>query len=72
MANLEAKTISAVLNDKQVHILLQANIDTILRTHNDVWGFVRNYYEQNQTVPPANIVKQQFNCVLTFSTTILR
>ena len=60
MANLEAKTISAVLNDKQVHILLQANIDTILRTHNDVWGFVRNYYEQNQTVPPANIVKQQF------------
>ena len=61
MANLEAKTISAVLNDKQVHILLQANIDTILRTHNDVWGFVRNYYEQNQTVPPANIVKQQFN-----------
>ena len=60
MANLEAKTLSAVLNDKQVHILLQANIDTILRTHNDVWGFVRNYYEQNQTVPPVSIVKQQF------------
>ena len=60
MANLEAKTLSAVLNDKQVHVLLQANIDTILRTHNDVWGFVRNYYEQNQTVPPASIVKEQF------------
>ena len=60
MSNLEAKTISAVLNDKQVHILLQANVDTLLRTHGDVWEFVRNYYEQNQSSPPVNIVKQQF------------
>jgi replicative DNA helicase len=60
MANLEAKTLSAVLNDKQVHVLLQANVDTLLRTHNDIWDFTRNYYEQNQTVPPINIVKQEF------------
>ena len=58
--NLEAKTISAALNDKQIHVLLQANVETLLRTHNDIWEFVRNYYEQNQTVPPSNIVKQQF------------
>ena len=61
MSNLEAKTISAVLNDRQVHVLLQANIDSILRTHKDIWEFVRNYYEQNQTVPPINIVQQQFS-----------
>lgn len=60
MANLEAKTLSAVLNDKQVHVLLQANVDTLLRTHNDIWGFIRNYYEQNQSVPPTNIIKQEF------------
>lgn len=60
MANLEAKTLSAVLNDKQVHVLLQANVDTLLRTHNDVWEFVRNYYEQNQTVPSPKIVKERF------------
>ena len=58
--NLEAKTISAVLNDKQIHVLLQANVDTLLRTHNDIWKFVRDYHEQNQTMPPVNIVKQQF------------
>ena len=58
--NLEAKTLSAVLNDKQVHVLLQANIDRLLRTHNDVWEFVRNYYEQNQTVPSPKIVKEKF------------
>ncbi len=58
--NLEAKTISAVLNDKQVHVLLQGSVDSLLRTHTDVWDFVRNYYEQNQTVPPINIVCDQF------------
>ena len=61
MANLEAKTISAVLNDKQVHVLLQANVDNLLRTHGDIWDFIRNYYEQNQSVPPVNIVQQQFS-----------
>ena len=60
MANLEAKTISAVLNDKQVHVMLQANADTLLRTHGDIWQFIRNYYEQNQCSPPINIVRQQF------------
>jgi replicative DNA helicase len=61
VSNLEAKTLSAVLNDKQVHVLLQANVAVLLRTHNDVWDFIRNYYEQNQTVPPVNIVKQEFS-----------
>jgi replicative DNA helicase len=69
MSNIEAKTISAVLNDKQVHILLQANVDTLLRTHNDVWGFVRSYYEQNQSVPPVNIVKNEFTDFEYFSDT---
>lgn len=58
--NLEAKTLSAVLNDKQMHVLLQANIDQILRTHGDIWTFIREYYEENQTVPPLNIVKEKF------------
>lgn len=60
MANVEAKTLSAVLNDKQVHVLLQANVDRLLRTHNDVWEFIRNYYEQNQTVPSPKLVKEKF------------
>lgn len=60
MANLEAKTLSAVLNDKQIHILLQANAGQMLRTHADIWDFIRDYYEQNQTAPPINVVQQKF------------
>lgn len=60
MNNTEAKVISAVLNDKQVHVLLQANIDNLLRTHNDVWNFIRNYFEHNSAVPPVNLVIDKF------------
>jgi len=56
----EAKLISAVLNDKQVHVLLQANVDNLLRTHTDVWTFIRNYFEANSAVPPTNLVVEKF------------
>jgi replicative DNA helicase len=59
--NLEDKVLSAVLKDKQVHVLLQANVDTMLRTHTDIWHFIKNYYEKNQSVPPTNIIKQNFS-----------
>ena len=60
MANIESKLISAVLEDKQVHVLLQANVDNILRTHNDIWTFIRNYFENNGSVPPASLVVDKF------------
>ena len=60
MNNTEAKLISAVLSDKQVHVLLQANVDNLLRTHTDVWHFIRNYFEVNSAVPPVNLVVEKF------------
>ena len=60
MNNTEAKLITAVLNDKQVHVLLQANVDNLLRTHNDVWNFIRQYSENNQSVPPTSLVVEKF------------
>ncbi len=60
MNNTEAKLITAVLTDKQVHVLLQANVDNLLRTHNDVWNFIRNYSEANGTVPPTSLVVEKF------------
>ena len=60
MNNTEAKVISAVLHDKQLHVLLQANVETLLRTHNDVWNFIRLYAENNGTVPPSSLVIEKF------------
>jgi replicative DNA helicase len=58
--NTESKLISAVLKDKQAHVLLQANIEGILKTHLDVWQFIRKYYEHNGTVPPTELVIEKF------------
>jgi len=58
--NTETKLISAVLEDKQVHVLLQANVDSLLRTHNDVWNFIRLYSENNGMVPPVHLVVEKF------------
>ena len=60
MNNTEAKVISAVLEDKQVHVLLQANVEVLLRSHKDVWNFIRLYSENNGTVPPTNLVVEKF------------
>ena len=49
MQDLEAKVLSAVLNDKQIHVLLQANVDNLLRTHNDVWNFIRLYFDNKNS-----------------------
>jgi replicative DNA helicase len=60
VSNTESKLISAVLSDKQIHVLLQANVDTILRTHNDIWQFIRLYFEQNGSAPPESLVVEKF------------
>ena len=60
MSSAEDKLLSAVLQDKQMHVLLQANVETILRTHKDIWNFIRLYSEQNGTVPPASLVVDKF------------
>ena len=60
MIDTESRLISAVLKDKQIHVLLQANVDNIMRTHNDVWQFIRRYAEVNGSVPPASLVVEKF------------
>lgn len=60
MNSTESKLISAVLQDKQIHVLLQANVDNLLRTHNDIWQFIRNYSEQNASLPPTSLVVEKF------------
>ena len=60
MNNTEAKLITAVLKDKQIHVLLQANVDNLLRTHSDIWNFIRLYFENNQSLPPVDLVREKF------------
>lgn len=60
MTNVEDRIISAVLEDKQLHVLLQANVESLLKTHGDIWQFIRKYAEVNGTVPPPSLVVEKF------------
>lgn len=60
MTNVEDRVISAVLEDKQLHVLLQANVESLLKTHGDIWQFIRKYAEVNGTVPPPSLVVEKF------------
>ena len=40
--------------------MLQANVENLLTTHTDVWQFIRSYYENNLTAPPADLVIDKF------------
>ena len=60
MISLEDKLLTAVLNDAQIHVLLQADAGKLFRTHGDVWSFVKDYYDQNQIVPSVRLVKEKF------------
>ena len=43
-----------------MHVLLQADVEKLLRTHGDIWEFVRKYFEINQAVPPKELVIEKF------------
>jgi len=60
MDNVEDRVISAVLNDKQIHVLMQANVDHLFKTHYDIWSFIKDYSSQNSTVPPVHLVVERF------------
>jgi replicative DNA helicase len=60
VSSTESKVISALLQDKQMHVLLQADVEKLLRTHGDIWEFIRKYFEINQAVPPKDLVIEKF------------
>ncbi|MFZ9241643.1 MAG: DnaB-like helicase C-terminal domain-containing protein [Sediminibacterium sp.] len=59
-AELESKVLSAVLKDKQIHVLLQANPDSLFKTHKDIWEFIKNYQNQNGSLPTVNLVTEKY------------
>jgi replicative DNA helicase len=58
--SIETKVLTAVLRDKQVHVLMQNNIGEYLITHGDVWEFISNYVDKNGSLPPETVVVENF------------
>lgn len=57
--NLEAKLISSVLDDKQIHILMQSDVDSLLRTHLDIWKTIKEHYQIYDRVPSLDTIQEK-------------
>ena len=58
--SVETKILTAVLRDKQIHVLMQANPDELFVTHKDIWGFIKDYVSKNGSLPPEGLVVDSF------------
>lgn len=60
MPGLEAKAISAVLNDKRMHTFLAGNAGALMGDHTDIWQWIERYYTKYASLPNADYVLEQF------------
>jgi replicative DNA helicase len=60
MSDVETKILTALLKDKQIHVLMQANPDELFVTHKDIWGFIKDYVSKNGSLPPEGLVVDSF------------
>lgn len=60
MQNLEARAISAVLNDKRMHTFLAGNAGAMMGDHTDIWQWIERYYQKYSSLPNPETVVEQF------------
>lgn len=59
--NPEARLINAVCKNKDIHTLLEGDVDALFTSYGDVWEKgVKGYYYKYGTVPDASLIAEKF------------
>lgn len=56
----EAAVITAVCNNKDIHVLFENNVDTLFSNTSDIWDFIKEYYNETKQVPSIDLVETRF------------
>lgn len=56
----EVEVISAVCKNKDIHIMYENNVDSMLKNCGDVWDFIKEYYNETKQVPDENLLATRF------------
>lgn len=56
----EVEVISSVCKNKDIHVLFDNNADELIQDCADVWGFIKDYYDQTRQVPDAELLATRF------------
>jgi len=58
--NEEVEVISSVCRNKDIHVMFDNNADELIHDCADVWGFIKDYYDQTRQVPDAELLTTRF------------
>ena len=58
--NEEVEVISSVCRNKDIHVMFDNNADELIHDCADVWGFIKDYYDQTRQVPDAQLLTTRF------------
>lgn len=56
----EVEVISAVCKNKDIHVMYENNVDSMLRNCADVWDFVKEYYNETKQIPDTDLLATRF------------
>jgi replicative DNA helicase len=56
----EVEVLSSVCKNKDIHILFDNNADELIKDCADIWGFVKDYYDQTRQVPDSDLLVTRF------------
>ena len=56
----EVEVISSVCKNKDIHVLFDNNADELIKDCADVWGFIKDYYDQTRQIPDADLLVTRF------------
>lgn len=56
----EVEVISSLCKNKDIHILFDNNADELINDCADIWGFIKDYYDQTRQVPDVDLVTTRF------------
>lgn len=56
----EVEVISAVCKNKDIHVMYENNVDSMLKNCADIWDFIKEYYNETKQVPDENLLATRF------------
>lgn len=60
MADRELQVINSILENKDISTLFANSVDDLFQAYGDVWGFIKEYYQNHRGVPGFDVVEDKF------------
>lgn len=56
----EVEVISSLCKNKDIHIMFDNNADELIQDCADIWGFIKDYYDQTRQIPDSDLLVTRF------------